>query len=168
MDLSKGPTPGIRRSYVCTHVRVSSKGFHLPDLSSRVGSSEMDGELCLKDSENLATSSFLKSTQSSACGRSPTVCLELWLHTHRLSIKTVEFVDGVCAGNKSSSSFLSPLNHIRVSSLFDNHHDCVKTTEVEKEKEEMHWKRINNFKYQTSQEKPLHKHKIPKSPRFQT
>ncbi|UYV68831.1 SLMO2 [Cordylochernes scorpioides] len=30
MDLSKGPTPGIRRSCVCTHVRVGSKGvcFH--------------------------------------------------------------------------------------------------------------------------------------------
>ncbi|UYV65916.1 hypothetical protein LAZ67_3005881 [Cordylochernes scorpioides] len=31
MDLSKGPTPGIRRSCVCTHVRVCSKGvcFHV-------------------------------------------------------------------------------------------------------------------------------------------
>ncbi|UYV61829.1 MTMR12 [Cordylochernes scorpioides] len=29
MDLSKGPTPGIRRSCVCTHVRVGSKDFHV-------------------------------------------------------------------------------------------------------------------------------------------
>ncbi|UYV62993.1 HUS1 [Cordylochernes scorpioides] len=28
-NLSKGPTPGIRRSCICTHVRVSSKGFHV-------------------------------------------------------------------------------------------------------------------------------------------
>ncbi|UYV68357.1 hypothetical protein LAZ67_5004044 [Cordylochernes scorpioides] len=29
MDLRKGPTPGIWKSCVCTHVRVSSKGFHV-------------------------------------------------------------------------------------------------------------------------------------------